>query len=119
MGQAIIVAIIAIIIVAMLVYNYESKIRDLKEGFAKQLSLVKEAHASQLAALKEMNKECADRGIVFQVISWSNADKLETYNRLLDLGITSFATDYPEVLIEAVYGGEAPLPIRAAARNVL
>ena len=57
MGQAIIVAIIAIIIVAMLVYNYESKIRDLKEGFAKQLSLVKEAHASQLAALKEMNKE--------------------------------------------------------------
>ena len=57
MGQAIIVAIIAVIIVAMLVYNYESKIRDLKEGFAKQLSLVKEAHASQLAALKEMNKE--------------------------------------------------------------
>ena len=57
MGQAIIVAIIAIIIVAMLVYNYESKIRDLKEGFAKQLSLVKEAHTSQLAALKEMNKE--------------------------------------------------------------
>ena len=57
MGQAIIVAIIAIIIVAMLVYNYESKIRDLKEGFAKQLSLVKEAHASQLAALKEMNEE--------------------------------------------------------------
>ena len=50
-------AIIAVIIVAMLVYNYESKIRDLKEGFAKQLSLVKEAHASQLAALKEMNKE--------------------------------------------------------------
>ena len=57
MGQAIIVAIIAVIIVAMLVYNYESKIRDLKEGFAKQLSLVKEAHASQLAALKEMNEE--------------------------------------------------------------
>ena len=57
MGQAIIVAIIAVVIVAMLVYNYESKIRDLKEGFAKQLSLVKEAHASQLAALKEMNKE--------------------------------------------------------------
>lgn len=61
------------------------------------------------AKLKEMNKECADRGIVFQVISWSNADKLETYKRLLDLGITSFATDYPEVLIEAVYGGEAGL----------
>ena len=57
MEQAIIVAVIAIIIVAMLVYSYESKIRDLKEGFARQMSLVKEAHDSQIAALRQMNEE--------------------------------------------------------------
>lgn len=57
MGQAIIVAVIAIIIVAMLVYSYESKIKDLKEGFARQISLVKEAHESQIAALRQMNEE--------------------------------------------------------------
>lgn len=57
MEQAIIVAVIAIIIVVMLVYSYEGKIKDLKEGFAKQISLVKEAHESQLAALRQMNEE--------------------------------------------------------------
>lgn len=57
MGQAIIVAVIAIIIVAMLVYSYESKIKDLKEGFVRQISLVKEAHESQIAALRQMNEE--------------------------------------------------------------
>ena len=57
MGQAIIVAVIAIIIVAMLVYSYESKIKDLKEGFVRQISLVKAAHESQIAALRQMNEE--------------------------------------------------------------
>ena len=57
MGQTIIVAVIAIIIVAMLVYSYESKIKDLKEGFVRQISLVKEAHESQIAALRQMNEE--------------------------------------------------------------
>ena len=57
MEQAIIVAVIAIIIVAMLVYSYESKIKDLKEGFVRQISLVKEAHESQIAALRQMNEE--------------------------------------------------------------
>ena len=56
MEQAIIVAVIAIIIVAMLVYSYESKIKDLKEGFAKQISLVKEAHESHITALRQMNE---------------------------------------------------------------
>ena len=57
MGQTIIVAVIAVIIVAMLVYSYESKIKDLKEGFVRQISLVKEAHESQIAALRQMNEE--------------------------------------------------------------
>ena len=57
MEQAIIVAVIAVIIVAMLVYSYESKIKDLKEGFVRQISLVKEAHESQIAALRQMNEE--------------------------------------------------------------
>lgn len=57
MGQTIIVAVIAVIIVAMLVYSYESKIKDLKEGFVRQISLAKEAHESQIAALRQMNEE--------------------------------------------------------------
>lgn len=54
--------------------------------------------------LKALNKEFTGRGILFQVITWSNGDKPETYQRLMNLGIKSFATDYPEVLLKAVYG---------------
>ena len=57
MEQAIIVAVVAVIIVAILVYSYESKIKDMKEGFAKQISLVKEVHESQITALRQMNEE--------------------------------------------------------------
>jgi glycerophosphoryl diester phosphodiesterase len=51
--------------------------------------------------LKTLGEELASRGIVFQVLPWECADQ-RAYERLLGLGVDSFATDYPEVTLAAV-----------------
>ena len=42
-----------------------------------------------------------DRGILFQVLPWESKDP-RLFHRLMDLGVASFATDYPDVLMSAV-----------------
>ena len=51
--------------------------------------------------LKTLGEELASRGIVFQVLPWECADQ-RAYERLLGLGVDSFATDYPDVTLAAV-----------------
>jgi glycerophosphoryl diester phosphodiesterase len=64
-----------------------------------------EPFVPSIAFLKQVRDELKERGIVFQVLPWENADP-KVYRRLLDLGVESFATDYPEVTVEAVRGFE-------------
>ena len=52
--------------------------------------------------LQKLNEEMKQRGVVFSVITWTEGDNPEVYRRLIKLGLTGFATDYPEVLLEAV-----------------
>lgn len=47
--------------------------------------------------LSELARELRPRGILFQTLPWNVGDP-EVYRRLLDLGVASFATDYPEVV---------------------
>lgn len=54
------------------------------------------------AFLQDFAKEMKDRGIPMEVITWTNGKEPEVYRRLLDLGITGFATDYPSVLIPII-----------------
>jgi glycerophosphoryl diester phosphodiesterase len=54
-----------------------------------------------IAFLKRLGDELARRGIVFQVLPWECSNQL-AYERLLDLGVDSFATDFPEVTLAAV-----------------
>lgn len=51
--------------------------------------------------LREMDQELDARGIVFQVLPWECQDP-NVFRRLLELGADSFATDYPEVTLQAV-----------------
>lgn len=51
--------------------------------------------------LKQIGQELKEKGIVFQVLPWE-CDDQKAYVRLLELGAESFATDYPEVTVEAV-----------------
>lgn len=51
--------------------------------------------------LEGVRDEMKLRGIVFQVLPWENADPA-IYKRLLELGAESFATDYPQVTVDAV-----------------
>jgi glycerophosphoryl diester phosphodiesterase len=51
--------------------------------------------------LRTLGKELKSRGIVFQVLPWECADP-RAYEKLLALGAESFATDYPEVTVNAV-----------------
>ena len=53
------------------------------------------------AFLEKTRDELKERGIVFQVLPWENADPA-VYRRLLELGAESFATDYPQVTVDAV-----------------
>jgi glycerophosphoryl diester phosphodiesterase len=48
-----------------------------------------------------LGNELDRRGIVFQVLPWECSDP-RAYKRLLELGVDSFATDYPEVTLAAV-----------------
>jgi len=51
--------------------------------------------------LHTIGSELKSRGIVFQVLPWESSDQ-KVYEKLLELGAESFATDYPEVTLAAV-----------------
>lgn len=58
--------------------------------------------------LREVGRELRSRGIVYQSLPWGAADP-KVYWKLLDLGVMSFATDHPDVTLNAVkkyYAGE-------------
>jgi glycerophosphoryl diester phosphodiesterase len=50
--------------------------------------------------LREVGRELKSRGILFQSLPWGVAE-VPVYHRLMDLGVESFATDEPEVTLEA------------------
>jgi glycerophosphoryl diester phosphodiesterase len=61
-----------------------------------------------------VGKELRRHGILFQVLPWDRKDP-ETIWRLLDLGVASFATDYPDVVMQAIrdyYAGKNGPPKR-------
>jgi glycerophosphoryl diester phosphodiesterase len=51
--------------------------------------------------LAAIGRELAGHGINFQVIPWE-CDDPRAFVKLLELGVASFATDYPEVTLQAV-----------------
>ena len=51
--------------------------------------------------LRDVGRELKSRGIVFQVLPWKCADP-RAYAKLLELGVASFATDYPETTVRVV-----------------
>jgi glycerophosphoryl diester phosphodiesterase len=51
--------------------------------------------------LRKLGKELKSRGIVFQTFS-AECKNQKAFEKLLDLGVESFATDYPEVTLAAV-----------------
>jgi glycerophosphoryl diester phosphodiesterase len=51
--------------------------------------------------LKKLGNELKSHGIVFQVFPWECSDE-RAFAKLLELGVDSFATDYPEVSLRAV-----------------
>ena len=60
------------------------------------------------AFLREAGNELRTYGILFQTLPWKQKEA-KTFHRLLDLGCASFATDYPDVAMDAVrayYKGE-------------
>lgn len=59
-----------------------------------------------IAFLEKTRDELKARGIVFQVLPWKCSDP-RAYARLLDLGVESFATDYPELTLKAVQAHRA------------
>lgn len=68
------------------------------------------------AFLVEVGREVRPRGIVYQTLPWEAADP-KVYWKLLDLGVMSFATDHPDVTLDAVkkyYAGQTAS--RPAAR---
>jgi glycerophosphoryl diester phosphodiesterase len=55
------------------------------------------------AFLIEAGRELRSLNILYQALPWGAADP-KVYARLLDLGVMSFATDYPKQTLEAVRG---------------
>ncbi len=53
------------------------------------------------AFLIKLGAELRERKVLFQVLPWGARDPL-VYRRLLDLGVMSFATDYPKETADAV-----------------
>ncbi len=52
--------------------------------------------------LQKIRDELKSRGIVFQVLPWKCSDP-QAYARLLELGVESFATDYPAMTLDVVH----------------
>lgn len=48
--------------------------------------------------LLNTQKELTEKGIIFQVLPWKTEDS-SVYKKLIDMGIQSFATDYPDSLL--------------------
>jgi glycerophosphoryl diester phosphodiesterase len=87
------------------------KMADLrKTGFDGITHLQVHVHVGDLASdepftpsgsfIKKLGPELKSRGIVFQVLPWECSDQ-RAFDKLLDLGVASFATDYPEVALHA------------------
>ncbi len=55
------------------------------------------------AFLREAGNELRTHGILFQTLPWKQKEA-KTFHRLLDLGCASFATDFPDVAMDAVRG---------------
>jgi glycerophosphoryl diester phosphodiesterase len=53
------------------------------------------------AFIVKLGKELRERKVLFQALPWGARDP-KAYARLLDLGVMSFATDYPKETVEAV-----------------
>ncbi|MGB9623897.1 MAG: glycerophosphodiester phosphodiesterase [Phycisphaerae bacterium] len=53
------------------------------------------------AFLVDVGREARSHGIVYQVLPWGVTDP-KVYWRLLDLGVMSFATDRPDITLDAV-----------------
>jgi len=53
------------------------------------------------AFLRQTGQELRTYGILFQTLPWKQKDP-KVFHRLLDLGCASFATDYPDVAMDAV-----------------
>jgi glycerophosphoryl diester phosphodiesterase len=51
--------------------------------------------------LRKLGQELKSRDILFQVLPTNSSDQ-RTYEKLLELGVASFATDYPETTLQAV-----------------
>jgi hypothetical protein len=47
--------------------------------------------------LRRCATECRRHGIIFEVITWTNADREASYYPLLDAGVASIATDFPTI----------------------
>lgn len=52
--------------------------------------------------IRAFAKEMKDRGIPMETITWSNGKDPEVYRRLLDLGVTGIATDFPSVVMPII-----------------
>ena len=55
-------------------------------------------HKAETDFLREVARELKPRGILFQALPWGAKDPA-IYRQLLDLGVESFATDYPDVVV--------------------
>jgi len=51
--------------------------------------------------LREAGNELRTHGILFQTLPWKQKEA-KTFQHLLDLGCASFATDFPDVAMDAV-----------------
>ncbi|MDQ3812533.1 MAG: hypothetical protein M3347_01125 [Armatimonadota bacterium] len=63
------------------------------------------------AFLRALGEELRERGILFQTLPWGASDPA-VYRRLLALGVQSFATDYPDVVLEVVKEFQADTGVR-------
>lgn len=53
------------------------------------------------AFLRKVGNELRTHGILFQTLPWGQKDP-KVFHRLMDLGVASFATDFPDVAMDAV-----------------
>lgn len=51
--------------------------------------------------IRETGRELREQGILFQSLPWGAAETVY-YWKLMDLGVASFATDYPEITLRAI-----------------
>lgn len=59
-----------------------------------------QVYSPSLNFLAELAKELKNKGILFQTLPWEVNDPA-VYTKLLEVGVESFATDYPEISLKA------------------